>query len=93
MAFQRANIDFTIINPLLISTMTTIEKLQKGSPTEFKTKVIQLIDKTCVEVEEMHQTPPDTEFCDEHPPAKGNKCVNVRANEPEKYEVNVHQPF
>jgi hypothetical protein len=33
MAFQRANIDFTIINPLLISTMTTVEKLQKGSPT------------------------------------------------------------
>jgi hypothetical protein len=49
MAFQRANIDFTIINP-------------SGSPAEFKTKVIQLIDKTCVEVEEIHQTPPDTEF-------------------------------
>ena len=59
MTFQRANIDYTIINPLLNSTMTTIEKLQRGSPIEFKTKVIQLIDKTCVEVGEMYQTPPD----------------------------------
>ena len=92
MAFQRANIDFTIINPLLQSTIVTIEKLQKVSPTEFQTKVIQLIDKTCVEVQQMHQAPPDSEFCDEQP-VEGNKCVTVRTNEPESYEVNVRQPF
>lgn len=93
MAFQRANIDLTIINPLLTSTIAAIEKLQKGLPTEFQTKIIQLIHKTCVEVEQVFETPPDSEFCDEHPPAERNKCVTIRTNEPENYEVNVRQPF
>lgn len=53
MAFQGANIDLTIINSLLTSIIATIEKLQRGTPTEFQTKVIQLIDKTCVEIEQV----------------------------------------
>ena len=73
--------------------MTTIEKLQKGSAIEFKTNVIQLIDKTCEEIGQLYQTPPDTEFCDEHPTAEGNKYVHVGTNEPANYEARVRQPF
>ena len=73
--------------------MTTIEKLQKRSAIEFKTKVIQLIDKTSEEIGELYQTPPDTEFCDEHPTAQGNKYVTVGTNEPANYEAHVRQPF
>ena len=39
MAFQRANIDFTIINPLLQSTIATIENLQKYHQQNSKPKL------------------------------------------------------
>ena len=89
--FQRSAIDLTLVSPLLNSTILSLEKLQQESATEFEDKVKQLIATTTSEVHKLHQSSESQSEEDERDsPAE---LVQIRANDPERFEVSVRQKF
>ena len=88
LVFQCSTIDLTIVWPLLSSTIQTLEKLQKEPATAFETNVKQLIDKTTSEVVSLHHNDKPVSDSDGESETDGqDDLVEIRLNEPEKYET------
>ena len=89
--FQQSAIDLTLVSPLLNSTILSLEKLQQESATEFEDEVKQLIATTTSEVHKLHQSSESQSEEDEGDCSA--ELVQIRANDPERFEVSVRQKF
>ena len=86
--FQRSTLD---LSPLLNSTISSLESLQRESATDFEGKVR---DKTTIEVNSLRCNAASTRSdSDEEEIESQFELVKIRANEPEKFEEAVRQTF
>lgn len=95
LAFQRATIDLTVISPLLSSAIDTLERIQQVPATVFQSKVTQLIAKTTKDVAELRQSS-DTDGDEDSSESECEQLdtlIQVRANEPERFESEIRQRF
>lgn len=93
LAFQRATIDLTVISPLLSSTVGTLEKIEREPAASFQSKVNQLITKTMKDVAELRQSNDRDEDDSDSECELIDTLIQVRANEPERFESSTRQKF
>lgn len=93
LAFQRTTINLTVISPLLSSTVGTLEKIQQEPAAGFQSKVNQLITKIIKDVAELRQSGDRDEDDSDSECEMVNTLIQVRANEPERFESGIRQKF
>ena len=100
--FQYSTIDFTIVPPLLNSTIIeSLKKMQHASAAEFEDNVKQLTTHTTTDMQSLHQCTDIQSEVSSSPSSQDpvssteilNDLVTIRAGEPENFEVNVRQKF
>ena len=93
LAFQRAAIDLTVVSPLLSSTIDTLEKMKQETAASFQSKVDKLITKTTKDVTELRQSSSRDDEDSDSEYEQLDTLIQVRANEPERFESGIRQKF
>ena len=84
LVFQCSSIDFTVVAPLLNSTISSLESLQQETATDFEGKVRQLINKTTTEDNTLRCNAASA-TTDQKEMESELELVNIRTDEPESY--------